>query len=538
MAVVPLPAAVIKDLAEALGGAQPAKLVDRRRLMQKPLTFLPRNFDWNPEVFLLGAKHAFLIHPVVSAEIPDWVIKPMRHLKGDHRRSKLVILVRRPDSGPVWKIAAKLTDICATLKAGLAVETSDGAALVFPPDFTPPPKCKSRSELGHIPSWILERLLSSTGFSPYLTKCFGRFTEKYGSATSKKSISYDDEQEILLDFAKDVKRGDSRVFMPLGSLHVLAEAERLRNPKTSRDHFFHTFNNLFLGFLILSDLFSNRKPTEPPDRYIRDTTRQSRLAPWEVLWSLTCLFHDPGYIAENIWLTVSYAYGFPNQLSGGELPPEQIREQLLNAWDSLHSETSGDLVSLFQRVRSEGSWIPARLERTEISSFRGALQKSYFDGQRVGHSLQSGLHLINYCVSDETTQCVGYNPKTALTACEIAALSMMFHDQHCREVMSQAGVNPLAFEHLPYASVLMFVDALQDDRRDIKKDRFPKHGVLENVQVFTEMGQKAVRARVCLPELPLSWWPGKIEEYESVMRWINSTSKTKFMIDYRTEAWK
>jgi hypothetical protein len=350
-------------------------------------------------------------------------------------------------------------------------------------------------------------------------------------------LSYDDESDLLIDFARDVRRGDPRVFVPLGLLSTLGEMERRRKVGVNRDHFFHTFNNLFLGFLILGELFSNRGKSKAPDRYIRDTTGRSKLLPWEVLWSLTCMFHDPGYIAEKIWLTLSYAYGFPNQLSSEEPPPEQIRDQLNNAWDVHHKEIGEDIVSLFQRLKREKEWAPPRFGKIEASAFESALRKSYFDGVRVGHSLQSGLHLIGYCVTDPTPTREGYSPKVALTACEIAALSMMFHDQHCRDVMRQWEVRPLAFEHLPYASVLMFVDALQDDGRDITVNRFPRHGVLEDLEIFTEDNRKTVRARVCLQELPLTWWPGKIEEYENVMRWINAESKTKFVIDYQTRAW-
>ena len=44
--------------------------------------------------------------------------------------------------------------------------------------------------------------------------------------------------------------------------------------------------------------------------------------------------------------------------------------------------------------------------------------------------------------------------------------------------MSEAQVNPIPFQYLPYASTLMFVDAIQDDRRDVSTSRFRQHGEL------------------------------------------------------------
>ncbi|MGA8368245.1 MAG: hypothetical protein ACLQMT_02710 [Candidatus Acidiferrales bacterium] len=327
------------------------------------------------------------------------------------------------------------------------------------------------------------------------------------------------------------------MYFPLDLLTTLGTWERRGQQEGARDHFFHTFNNLFLGLLILGHLFEGRSSSKPPDRYIRRAATPSRLLPWEVIWVLTCLFHDPGYITEKIWVTISFAYGFPNQLPSGQPIPEQIREQLNNAWDVYHSQIGEEIASLFQRLTRGDTWTPPRFSKAETASFRGALREVYFNGTRVGHSLQSGIHLINYCASDKTPPPGGYDPEAALTACEIAALSMMFHDQHCRNVMREAKVRPLTFEQLPYSAVLMFVDALQDDRRDITKNSFRAHGVLTDMNIRSEGNHDVAEASVCLQEVPLKWWPSKIEEYEDVMRWINAKSKTQFVIDYQTRAW-
>jgi hypothetical protein len=82
----------------------------------------------------------------------------------------------------------------------------------------------------------------------------------------------------------------------------------------------------------------------------------------------------------------------------------------------------------------------------------------------------------------------------------------------------------------------MFVDCLQDDRRDISVSRFKRHGILASIKISSQ--HRTVKAQVCLPEVPnkIKGWPGRIAEYESVMEWINAKSETKFTIDYRTRA--
>jgi hypothetical protein len=111
---------------------------------------------------------------------------------------------------------------------------------------------------------------------------------------------------------------------------------------------------------------------------------------------------------------------------------------------------------------------------------------------------------------------------------------MMFHDPRCRAILSSNGTPPIAFERLPYASLLMFVDALQDDRRDISVSRFPEKGILKGIEFLP--GGTGVKATVRLQEVPIKGWAPRMAEYETVMAWINTASDVKFRIDYRSEA--
>src|SRR5260370_1309579 len=92
--------------------------------------------------------------------------------------------------------------------------------------------------------------------------------------------------------------------------------------------------------------------------------------------------------------------------------------------------------------------------------------------------------------------------------------------QRCRAILTDEGIDPIAFEHLPYACLLMFVDALQDDRRDISQSRFRACGILREITIASD--GSVVEALVCLREVPVKGWAPRIAEYESVMYWINS----------------
>ena len=245
------------------------------------------------------------------------------------------------------------------------------------------------------------------------------------------------------------------------------------------------------------------------------------------------MFHDPAYIAEKFWGTFRFSYGVQqDELSEDEDVPDTVKQKIRDMWDTKFAGARQDLSSLYRTAAKK--WTPPSQQRSQPDAFDNALQRAYFDGRNTSHSLVSGLRLISLCQSQNVPRAKEYDPKVALIACEIAALGMMFHDQRCRAVLTAGGIAPIAFEHLPFASLLMFVDSLQDDRRDISKSRFRERGVLRSVKVAAEGG--VVEAVVCLREVAVKGWAPRIAEYESVVSWINAHSQIKFRIDYKSEA--
>ena len=403
---------------------------------------------------------------------------------------------------------------------------------VFPENFKPSSPDGCQDETGHIPSWLYSSLAESSAFSPYLNGAFKSFAKAYRQATRRQTIAHDDEVQLVIDFARKFAKGDRRLYFPIKQLLVLLAFEAAKSNRGTRDHFFHTFNNLFLGFRILGLLYGNERSIADVDGFIAGGSG-AKLHSWECLWFITCMFHDPAYIAEKFWGTFRFSYGVPQDeaTQDGDIP-ESIKEQIRDMWETKFAAARRDLSSLYRRAAKK--WTPPTLRASQQDAFDNAVKRAYFDGANPSHSLVSGLRLINLCQSDNVPKAADYDPELALTACIIAALGMMFHDQRCRAALTAGGVSPIAFEQLPYASLLMFVDALQDDRRDITKSRFRACGVLRGIEVAED--GSGVNAVVCLREVPVKGWAPRIAEYESVMSWINSGSQIKFRIDYRTEA--
>ena len=529
MARAELSSAALKRLLRQLSSGASAREIAFSSLRKARV--VPAEFEFGPDLSVKAGRQYFLVHQLASPNIPERVAKAARQIK---KSKNVSIVVYSPLSKSIDSraYASAVVEDCIKLRIGLLLETPDGCFLVLPPRYKIPPRRRAiQMEHGHIPSWIIERLRQCKGFSPYLTKCIHRFAENYSKLTAKEGPSYSREAQVLYTFVDEVSEGDRRLFFPIHRLQALQAFERSRANTRSRDHFFHTFNDLFLGLLVLGDLFANRKKTVRPDRFLEDLSNISKLHLWESLWMITCLFHDPGYLAESPWSTFYFTLGLEHTAEDDPSLPDSMKLVIQRVWNGEFSAARKDLLDLFRRISDH--WVPASVGADVALRFDAALEAAYFDNGRLSHSIVSGLSLIQLCRTDEASKGKHYDAVKALIATEIAALSMIFHDHGCRSKLEECGLPPLPFEELPYASMLMFADALQDDRREISIATFPRVGVL--ISLVSEPENEIVKAVVCLPQDRRASWPYMIAEYESVTRWINRRSDMKFIIDYASK---
>jgi hypothetical protein len=498
--------------------------------------------EWQPNLLARVGDDWCFVHVLATRSIPEYVSSSAALLSqvGTFR-----LLAIAPDlidessderkvSVPAAYVAGAVAQKCQELGIGLSFIQADKLRSVFPARFVVPVACENATELGHIPSFILEKLAKTQGLSPYFKKKFKLFARDYTAATAKSTLDYDQEVDLLSKFVKDLAGGDRRLYFPFGQLEVLREWERNRANKNARDHFFHTFNNLFMGFYILGSLSEGQHHMAEIDATIeRDEHNKSTLYEWEALWMQTCLFHDPAYTAENFQNgTFRFSFGvFESDTDFGAALSTQHAANIEALWDTEFAVAREDLRQLYARTIRR--WLPPSISPAPSPDvFDKALRHAYFDGTSTSHSLISGLRLIQQCKNDKTVKRAEYDKDTALLACEIAALGMLFHDPRCRAILCEKGIAPVAFKRLPYAATLMFVDSLQEDRRNITTDRFNVHGVLADLDVDSQ--NRLVKAAVCLRELPhLRLWSGKIAEFEDVLNWIGANSGVKFEIDYR-----
>ncbi len=441
---------------------------------------LPKTLQWQPSLCFLRGHEIVLVHILSSPSIPPYLETAVVALKA--LPNVFVLILARDQLAEVGEhsvapqmpaayIAGDVAEKALKLGCGLAFETTDAVHLVFDRGYVIPPRRHGRKETGHIPKWLYRKLAESDSFSPKLRQLLRRFAKRYEAATRRLTISNDRETDLVLGFAKGFAKLDKRFFLPSEGLQTLRHFE-MSGATRARDHFFHTFNNLFLGFHILGRLSEGRKTMAEVDKFIGGDDDEKGDGPhaWEILWFLTCISHDPGYLGEKPWANFRFGIGVVQVGKGDAEIPDQFKHQILDSWEGQFAGPRVDLHDLYNRAVRK--WVPPTIAIKGADLFDAALRRAYFDGKVASHSLISGLSLINNCRTQNVPRPKKYNPEKALTACVIAALSMMFHDPKCRTMLQQAGIPPIAFESLPYASVLMYVDSLQDDRRDISQSRF------------------------------------------------------------------
>ena len=298
---------------------------------------------------------------------------------------------------PAAYVAGAVAQKCQELGIALSFIQNDKLRGVFPARFSVPLSCASVRELGHIPSFVLQKLSRTQGLSPYFKKKFKLFMRVYGLAKTQVTLDYDQEVELLSKFVKDLAGGDRRLYFPFSELEVLRAWERNRANKRARDHFFHTFNNLFMGFYILGSLSQGQHHSAPIDSMIeRDEHNQNTLFEWEALWMQTCLFHDPAYIAENFQNgTFRFSFGvFENDTDFGATLSSQHAANIEALWDTEFAVAREDLRQLYARTIRR--WLPPSIPSAPTQDvFDKALRQAYFDGTNTSHSLISDSVLFS-----------------------------------------------------------------------------------------------------------------------------------------------
>ncbi|MCI0423292.1 MAG: hypothetical protein L0312_29415, partial [Acidobacteria bacterium] len=177
------------------------------------------------------------------------------------------------------------------------------------------------------------------------------------------------------------------------------------------------------------------------------------------VWLLTALFHDVGYPVQKRRETSELLYGVP------VFSEERAVAERKDAWESPTYRTSrAQIVSLYEHLNEgEGEeWTADPFVFEEGHPFDIALGRAFQDVNK-GHGVVSCMRML----ADFFRGGLGTTAKKQFLAKHIfmSALSIPFHDWPVRSYLRESQIAKIQTSRFPFASLLMFVDSIQEDRR-------------------------------------------------------------------------
>lgn len=326
-----------------------------------------------------------------------------------------------------------------------------------------PRKIKSRRTTGRqwesrIPPKVLEECAACGDVDAELRNLLSTLASKY---RRKRQLNDNYEHDVLNQFFLDFAalNGLSKKVARVQEILLRLEQAGMGG---DRDHYFHSFQNFFLGLWVVGTA----------KEYFGKWLSQSRLdwsISFEFVWFLVCMWHDVGYNVQSL-------SRMENDIFGVDI--DRVNESL-SSYLSSGSVVEGKRIiaslaeHLLKKYPSTG-WIPPQPDGNQTPTEK-KLECAIDENIRSGHGAASAIrlytdmqHFINKCAVQDKRHML-------MQAAWMAAVSIPFHDWHFRKcVRERFGVCRVPALTMPFAALLTFVDSIQEDRRrfgDISRDK-------------------------------------------------------------------
>jgi len=320
----------------------------------------------------------------------------------------------------------------------------------------------------HLPLSLVEQAASLQSFSEPFCAAVKGFAVQYlefASGARPTGAMYEQEELLLRDSFLSLMAADNRFAGPYDPLELLRWLETQCHGAELRDHYFHSFHDFLLGCLVLDqarDHFTS---------FATNVLGHSDLS-IEYVWLLTSLFHDVGYLVERAADLERIQFGTSQldiALEGGQIP-DYVLAQRQQVWDGGNYPLARtQLASLGHYLASQQSrspWVPETIIPETLPShlFDRALYRGYMIPKC--HGVASALRLLvelhPYLLREPDPD----KRQFLLKHIYLAAVSIPFHHDAFRACLRALGINSISTYRWPFASLLMFIDSVQDDRRD------------------------------------------------------------------------
>jgi hypothetical protein len=387
-----------------------------------------------------------------------------------------------------WDALKPLCEHFIDLQAPVIFPIHDTANLFVPPRPTHIPQMHAPSST-RVPSQLVAKSLLAPALPKNLRQRLTKLLRALEICESRPR-SDDKEERLLVSFARNYLKD-----MGLDASHARVP-QHIRTIErgglgAKRDHFFHSFQNFFLGLPIVLQM-----------RSIFENAHKSCRVNWITessdVWFLTAIWHDVGYAHQHIGKMLTATYGAC--LDNSDEVPINWNELVLES--PATKEALRNVASLTARLawidHATTEWMSptpkARLS-DGAEQVRSAMQKNIqnshgsFSAVRLFTDHQGDIDHLDPAKADPLRQ-----------ATLIACASMQFHDQFFRdEFFRQTNGHKPSTCRMPFAALLAFVDSIQDDRRDLFGIAL-EHKILCDIQLVDATTYRAELDASAIPQ--------------------------------------
>lgn len=304
-----------------------------------------------------------------------------------------------------------------------------------------------------IPDWMVRRVAELDNLAPSFGGVLKEFSRQYRQLLSSTPTTDTSQEDLLRKTFLSLLKSDKRFAAEYSPIEFMKFFERESPLYRGRDHYFHTFNNFLLGCFVIDHCY------EAFRKFGRIFFRDVRNWSVEYVWLLTVLFHDVGYPIQKHEETRALIYGV--QIAGYEQAAAERNE----AWQTATYRASrAQVVSLYEhfiRKPRQSQWTPDifPLDDRRRHPLDLAFEQSFLTPE--GHGVASCMRMLAGFFRNTPPA-----KKSFLTFhIFVAGLSIPFHDRPVRKCLRDQSIDRIRTSQFPFASVLMFVDSIQDDRR-------------------------------------------------------------------------
>lgn len=357
---------------------------------------------------------------------------------------------------PDYRAVKAISPAYRRLRPYLICEIAGRGHLISPPVLPRHSRVISNSSPTRVPLDLIKGLTRTSRAPAPLAGSLKRLARQYCALRRRRSDSDQREEVLLLEYAGRILGGMGLRPDGIAAAQMVRTLER-GGLGARRDHFFHSFQNYFLGLRAILDL------RDQFEAYKDRAKLYWNVEPCNV-WFLTALWHDVGYPFQRVGEFVNSALGYEAQDDVGIT----IKETFLQRPETHEAlrTLSSLLAHLLDAEGVRTQWMRPG-PRANLGVRATQIQAALSANLRESHGAFGAVRL--FCdYSDDLDRMVPIAQDVLLQTVYLASCSIPFHDWQFRDhVRNACGDCRIVTTIFPFASLLAFVDSIQDDRRGL-----------------------------------------------------------------------